>query len=230
MCTGRATSCSNKVRRHVAATNRFVCTGEFLWKSLSPQQNFVAATSRKKSNQTESVRLVAATKFCCSDKDFHKFLQYTGSDLSLQRVAATCCSNLPPGVYRPGSATRWETIFQRLTDLLFKKSLHFCEFLPLFYCTRRRECTQNTQLWKTTLSFNQASITWYDMVSILCCLSIQRIKIIAIKRACFKHLLRSALFSGCQQNIKSDKGVPNRSCSSNKRDLIWLTNMFLAFE
>ena len=72
MCTGRATSCSNTVRRHVAATNRFVCTGEFLWKSLSPQQNFVAATSRKKSNQTEFVRLVAATKFCCSDKDFHK--------------------------------------------------------------------------------------------------------------------------------------------------------------
>ena len=25
-----ATSCSNKVRRHVAATNRFVCTGKFL--------------------------------------------------------------------------------------------------------------------------------------------------------------------------------------------------------
>ena len=103
MCTGRANSCSNKARRHIAATNRFVCTGEFLLKSLSPEQNFVAATSRKKSNQTESVRLVAATKFCCSDKDFHKFLQYTRSDLSLQHVAATC--NLPPGVYRPGSAT-----------------------------------------------------------------------------------------------------------------------------
>ena len=101
MCTGRVTSCSNKVRRPVAATNRFVCTGEFLWKSLSPRQNFVAATSRKKSNQTESVRLVAAPKFCCSDKDFHKFLQCTRSDLSLQRVAATCCCNLSPSVYRP---------------------------------------------------------------------------------------------------------------------------------
>ena len=30
MCTDRATSCSNKVRRRVAATNRFVCTREFL--------------------------------------------------------------------------------------------------------------------------------------------------------------------------------------------------------
>ena len=97
MCTGRVTSCSNKVRRHVAATNRFVCTGEFLWKSLSPQQNFVAATSRKKSNQTESVRLVAATKFCCSDKDFHKILHYIRSGLSPQHFAATCrlvCTDL----------------------------------------------------------------------------------------------------------------------------------------
>ena len=72
MWTGGATSCSNTVRRHVAATNRFMCTGEFLWKSLSPQRNFVTATSHKKSNQTESVQLVAATKFCCSNKDVHK--------------------------------------------------------------------------------------------------------------------------------------------------------------
>ena len=64
-------------------------------------RNFVAATSRKKSNQTESVRLVVATKFCCSDKDFHKILQYTWSDLSLQRVSTTCCCNLSPSVYRP---------------------------------------------------------------------------------------------------------------------------------
>ena len=91
VCTGRATSCSNKVRRHVAATNRFVCTGEFLWKSLSPQQNFVAATSRKKSNQTESVRLVAATNSVAATKIFTKILQYTRSDLSPRHVAATCC-------------------------------------------------------------------------------------------------------------------------------------------
>ena len=101
MCTGRVTSCSNKVRRHVAATNRFVCTGEFLWKSLSPQQNFVAATSRKKSNQTESVRLVVATKFCCSDKVFTKFSTthklICRCNVSPQRVAATCrlvCTDL----------------------------------------------------------------------------------------------------------------------------------------
>ena len=99
MCTGRATSCSNKVRRHVAATNRFVCTGEFLWKSFSLQQNFVAAISRKKSNQTESVRLVAVTNSVAATKIFTKILQYTESDLSLQRVTATCCCNLSPSVY-----------------------------------------------------------------------------------------------------------------------------------
>ena len=101
MCTGPATSCSNTVRWHVAATNRFVCTGEFLWKSLSPQQNLVAATSRKKSNQTEFAQLVAATKFCVETKIFTKFLQYTQSDLSPRCVAATCCCNLSPSVYRP---------------------------------------------------------------------------------------------------------------------------------
>ena len=101
VCTGRATSCSNKVRRHVAATNRFVCAGEFLWKSLSPQQNLVAATSRKKSNQTESVRLVAATNSLAATKIFTKILQYTRSNLSLQLVATTCCCKLSPSVYRP---------------------------------------------------------------------------------------------------------------------------------
>ena len=86
MCTGLATSCSNTLRRYVAATNHFVCIGEFLWNSLSPQQNFVAATRRKKSNQTEVVRLVEATKFCCSDKDFHKKFSST----TKRFVAATC--------------------------------------------------------------------------------------------------------------------------------------------
>ena len=30
VCTGPATSCSNMLRRHIAATNRFVCTAEIL--------------------------------------------------------------------------------------------------------------------------------------------------------------------------------------------------------
>ena len=44
---------------------------------------------------------VAATKFCCRDSDFHKIFQYTWSNLSLWRVAATCCCNLSPSVYQP---------------------------------------------------------------------------------------------------------------------------------
>ena len=47
---------------------------------------FVAATSRRKSNQFEFVRLVAATKFCCSDNDFD-----LNSPVHTKRfVAATC--------------------------------------------------------------------------------------------------------------------------------------------
>ena len=90
MFTGRAISCSNTVRRHIVATNRFVCTGEFLSKPLSPQQNFVAVTSRKKSNRTEFVRLVAVTKFCCGDKDFHKY-----SPVHTKRFVAVTCRRVP---------------------------------------------------------------------------------------------------------------------------------------
>ena len=92
MCTGRATSCSNKVRRHVAATNSFVCTGEFLRKSLSPKQNFVAATSGK--NQ---VRL----NFC--DLLRQHLLHTHGAIHGRCNVSPRhiCCCNLSPSVYRP---------------------------------------------------------------------------------------------------------------------------------
>ena len=103
MCTGQATSCSNKVRWHVAATNPFVCTGEFLWKSLSPKQNFVAATSGKKSNHT-----ICAT--CWSNKILlqrQRFSQKFSStneaichcDVPLQSVAATSCSTCTHRVF-----------------------------------------------------------------------------------------------------------------------------------
>ena len=91
MCTGPAPTCSNTLRRHVAATNPFVCVGEFLWrKSLSLQQSFVAATSRTNSVWFDFLRLVAATKLCCGDKDFHKnFPAHT-----TRFVAATCRCNV----------------------------------------------------------------------------------------------------------------------------------------
>ena len=115
-------------RRHVAAT----CRGDTLqrqslrvnwrnlWKSLSLQQNFVAATSRTDSVWFDFLRLVAATKFCCGDKDFHKnspvhtkrfvaatcrltlLLQLVARPVHMEwYVAATCCCNLSPSVYRP---------------------------------------------------------------------------------------------------------------------------------
>ena len=88
----RWASCSSLSRPNDPATNRsVVCTGEFFVKI------FVSATcprTTKKSNQTEFVRLVAATKSCCRKKDFFtKILPYTRSDLSLRCVAATCCFN-----------------------------------------------------------------------------------------------------------------------------------------
>ena len=83
------TSCSNLLSwRHVVGTNRFVCTGEFLWKSLSLQQNFVTATSKNQIRQF--VRLFAATKFCCRDKDFHKISPVRTKRL----IAAMCCRNM----------------------------------------------------------------------------------------------------------------------------------------
>ena len=84
-------------RRHVAATNRFVCTGEFLWKSL--QQNFVPATSCTNSVWFDFLRLVRATKLCCGDKIFIKILKYTRSDLSLRYVTPPCCCNGLPDLY-----------------------------------------------------------------------------------------------------------------------------------
>ena len=57
-----------RLQQHGEATRRSHKSLRGYWrifvKNLSPQQNFVAATSRKKSNETEVVRLVAATKFC----------------------------------------------------------------------------------------------------------------------------------------------------------------------
>ena len=83
--------------------------------NLSLQHNFVAATCCKKSNQTEFVPLVAATKFSCRDKDFHQIspvhtrlfvaamcrrnmlLQLVAGPVHTEwSVAATFCCNLSP--------------------------------------------------------------------------------------------------------------------------------------
>ena len=63
--------------------------------------NFVAAISRTNSNWFEFVRLIAATKFCRSDNDFHEINRVTQGDLLRRLVPATCRSNLSPSVSRP---------------------------------------------------------------------------------------------------------------------------------
>ena len=139
MWTGRATSCSNTVRRHIAATNRFVCTGEFLGKSLSLQRNFVAATSCKKSNQTEIVQLN-----CCSDKiqlQRQRFSQKFSSthdaicccDVSPHRVAATCrlaCTDLK----------RKENEITTAVSRTYENATHIIAWFVLGVVNREHKC------------------------------------------------------------------------------------------
>ena len=87
----------DKLQQHVAATRRSdkslrVCR-RILWKSLSPQHNFVAATSRKKSNQPHLCDLLLRQDSVAETKIFTKIFLYTRSDLSLRHVAVTCCCN-----------------------------------------------------------------------------------------------------------------------------------------
>ena len=98
-----ATRCSNKFHR----VNRRILSN-----ILSPQQNFVTATCRTKSNWFDFVRHVTATKFCRGDKILinrpPNVVAFTPGDLSLQPIAAMsaydllldcthkaiCCSNV----------------------------------------------------------------------------------------------------------------------------------------
>ena len=93
MCTGRATSCGNKVRRRVAATNRFVCTGEFLWKSLSLQQNLSPQQVAQIQSDLIFCDLLQRQNSVAETKILTKIVQYTRSNLPLRRVASPCCCN-----------------------------------------------------------------------------------------------------------------------------------------
>ena len=135
-------ACSEEVdeywRQVAAATNRFVYTREFLWKSLSLQQNFVVTTGG-----TNSVWFdYFAT--CCSDKILlwrQRFSQtfsrphqaicrydvtpqrvaespdlHTRSDLSPRRIAATCglvCSDF----VREQHALKWSFKFNQYSEM-----------------------------------------------------------------------------------------------------------------
>ena len=114
--THGATNRCNTSQQHVAATRRsnkfHRVNRRILSKILSPQQNFVAATCRTKSNWFNFVRHFAATKFCRGDKILidlpPNVEEFTRGDLSLQPIAAMsaydlsldcthkamCCSNV----------------------------------------------------------------------------------------------------------------------------------------
>ena len=116
-------------RQQVAAT----CCGDTLQRQVAScvQENFCEnlcrcnrICRRNKSHRFSLIwffaTFVAATKFCCGDKDFHKnspvhtkrfvaatcrltlLLQLVARPVHTEwSVAATCCSNLSPSVYRP---------------------------------------------------------------------------------------------------------------------------------
>ena len=115
-----ATSCSNEsrrkitpcvqVRRLVAATSYGDTSQRQL--ALCVQENFgenLCLCNRVLSQQ-QVAQILSDLIFCdllqrqnyvAEIKIFTKILQHTRSDLSLRRVAATCCCNLSPSVYRP---------------------------------------------------------------------------------------------------------------------------------
>ena len=70
-------------RQQVAVTNHFVCTGEFLQKFLSPQQNFVIASSRTESVRLNLCNILRQQNSVAETKIFAEILQYTQSDLLL---------------------------------------------------------------------------------------------------------------------------------------------------
>ena len=70
-------------RQQVAATNHFVCTGEFLQKFLSPQQNFVIASSHTESIRLNLCNILRQQNSIAETKIFAEILQYTQSDLLL---------------------------------------------------------------------------------------------------------------------------------------------------
>lgn len=85
---------------HLAVTNHFVCTGEFLLKSCLRNTIFSTAS------HTNSVSLIWFWVTCCSDKILlqrqicAKILRYM-RQFVIQLVVTTCCCKLLPSVFQP---------------------------------------------------------------------------------------------------------------------------------
>ena len=107
-CQVSVTSCGN-----ILETNRFVRLEEFLGKSLSLQQNFVAATS--------CTNLIL-TWFCatyCGNKDFHRNASiHRAINFDACLVAFTRCSNFSPSVFNHlQQAAKIQFIFPPVNEL-----------------------------------------------------------------------------------------------------------------
>ena len=97
VCTGRATSCSNTLRRQIASC----VVHDFCRKSVSAIEMQQVAKNQIRPESDNLCDFLRRQNSVAETKILTKILQYTQSDLSLQRVAATCCFNLSPSMYRP---------------------------------------------------------------------------------------------------------------------------------
>ena len=123
-------------RQHIAATNRFVCTVEFLWKSLSLPKNLspqhVAQIQSDLSfcDLLQRPNSVAETKISQKFSSTHEAICRCNVSPHLVAatspptcthtewsVAATCCSNLSPRLLHQ---YKWNTIQIRLPRLIIK--------------------------------------------------------------------------------------------------------------
>ena len=143
-----------------------------------------------------SRRHVAATKFCCGDKDFHKnspvhtkrfvaatcrltlLLQLVARPVHTEwSVAATCCSNLSPSVYRP-LVQDWNHILYTIANLWFPaylstSSAAFWTICSLDTWTSKRAFHLNFSLW-VCLSPDGLSTAFESLFTDINLFSIQR--------------------------------------------------------
>ena len=114
--TIKATSCTNTSRRHISSDKSLPAYWRIFVKIFVAAKEFCRRNKSHKFSLIWFLRLVAVTKFCCEDKDFHKtsvhtkrfvaatcrltvLLQLVARPVHMEwSVTATCCCNLSPSV------------------------------------------------------------------------------------------------------------------------------------
>ena len=103
--------------------------------------------SRTNSNWFEFVQLIAATKFCRSDNDFHEINRVTRGELLRRLVCAICHSDLSPSVSRPLIGTLRSTTATLTKTSPQNITLHYRKFLEVRPSRSRRtmwaKCPKN---------------------------------------------------------------------------------------